>query len=84
MKLFIINGPNLDMLGIREPEIYGKESYADLERYLHSTAEELGLRSRYSNPTTRARSLMKFTAHILRKRTASSSMPAATPTPAWR
>ena len=31
MKLFIINGPNLDMLGIREPEIYGKESYADLE-----------------------------------------------------
>ena len=31
MKLFIINGPNLDMLGIREPEIYGKENYADLE-----------------------------------------------------
>ena len=31
MKLFIINGPNLDMLGIREPRIYGKESKADLE-----------------------------------------------------
>lgn len=43
MKLFIINGPNLDMLGIREPEIYGKESYADLEQYLHRNAAELGL-----------------------------------------
>lgn len=43
MKLFIINGPNLDMLGIREPEIYGKESYADLEHYLHRAAGELGL-----------------------------------------
>ena len=43
MKLFIINGPNLDMLGIREPEIYGKESYANLEQYLHRNAAELGL-----------------------------------------
>ena len=43
MKLFIINGPNLDMLGIREPRIYGKESYADLENYLRQSAKELGL-----------------------------------------
>ena len=43
MKLFIINGPNLDMLGIREPRIYGKESYADLENYLSQSAKELGL-----------------------------------------
>ena len=40
MKLFIINGPNLDMLGIREPEIYGKESYADLDYYLRQSAKE--------------------------------------------
>ena len=38
MKLFIINGPNLDMLGIREPRIYGKESYTDLENYLRGRA----------------------------------------------
>ena len=30
MKLLIINGPNLNMLGIREPDHYGKETYADL------------------------------------------------------
>ena len=43
MKRFILNGPNLDMLGIREPRIYGKESYADLENYLHRQAQELGI-----------------------------------------
>ena len=30
MKLLVINGPNLNMLGIREPDHYGKETYADL------------------------------------------------------
>ena len=30
MKLFVINGPNLNMLGVREPDHYGKETYADL------------------------------------------------------
>lgn len=42
MKLLILNGPNLNMLGIREPEIYGKQSYRDLEDYIRTEAKGLG------------------------------------------
>ena len=40
MKFLIINGPNLNMLGIREKEIYGSKSLKDLERYIRSFAKE--------------------------------------------
>lgn len=40
MKLLVINGPNLNMLGIREPDIYGKEDYKALEDYINKTAVE--------------------------------------------
>lgn len=35
MKILVINGPNINMLGIREPEHYGKETYADLVSKIH-------------------------------------------------
>ncbi len=41
MKLLVINGPNINMLGIREPGIYGAQSYAELLRLLSLWAEEL-------------------------------------------
>lgn len=41
MKILVINGPNLNMLGIREPGIYGNSSYEDLCRMIREKAEEL-------------------------------------------
>lgn len=43
MKILVINGPNLNMLGIREPGIYGKNTFADLLVLLEDTAKELGV-----------------------------------------
>lgn len=43
MKLLVINGPNLNMLGIREPAIYGGDSYADLEQFLRNSAQDVGV-----------------------------------------
>ena len=42
MKLLIINGPNLNLLGVREPEIYGREDYAALERFCREACAENG------------------------------------------
>ena len=49
MKLMIINGPNLNMLGIREPDHYGRETYADLIRKIECHAEKLGDRGEERN-----------------------------------
>ena len=43
MKLFILNGPNLNMLGIREPEHYGKTTYKDLEQIVKAHCEKNGV-----------------------------------------
>lgn len=40
MKFLIINGPNLNLLGIREPEIYGHKTYLDLCTYIQNKAQE--------------------------------------------
>ena len=43
MKIRVINGPNLNMLGIREPEIYGKAGYEDLCAMIRKHAQEKGV-----------------------------------------
>ena len=42
MKILVLNGPNLNMLGIREPAIYGDRNYAALVSYIETAAQELG------------------------------------------
>lgn len=41
---YVINGSNLNMLGVREPEIYGKTSYNDLKEIIKKKANELGVK----------------------------------------
>lgn len=43
MKLYIVNGPNLNMLGIREPDIYGRQTYEDLVGELTAYCTEKGV-----------------------------------------
>ena len=43
MKILVLNGPNLNMLGKREPGIYGAQSYADLVAFIEKSAAEEGL-----------------------------------------
>ena len=46
MKILVLNGPNLNMLGIREPDIYGKRTYADLEAMIKEKCEKDGIKVR--------------------------------------
>lgn len=43
MKILVINGPNINMLGIREPGIYGKNTYQDLLKLIRDTGLQLSL-----------------------------------------
>ena len=43
MKILVINGPNINMLGVREPEIYGTKSYEDLMKFVEDAFAEAGV-----------------------------------------
>lgn len=43
MKLLVLNGPNLNLLGLREPKLYGKGSYSDLVAFVEQAASEAGV-----------------------------------------
>ena len=58
-RIFIVNGPNLDRLGVREPSIYGNATLADLENRLSKEAEALGVELTLISPTMKASSLMR-------------------------
>lgn len=43
MNILVINGPNLNLLGVREPQIYGSQTYADLTAMIAQNADRLGV-----------------------------------------
>lgn len=43
MNILVINGPNINMLGIREPDVYGKQTFQDLLTLIEDTGRELGV-----------------------------------------
>ena len=47
MKVMVINGPNMNFLGTRQPEIYGKATYKDLEDMIQAEADRLGVSVRF-------------------------------------
>lgn len=47
MKIMIINGPNLNMLGVREKQVYGSKTYEDIIEYLGEEANNLGIEATF-------------------------------------
>ena len=43
MRILVLNGPNLNLLGVREPDIYGRQTYADLETLIMDKARQMGV-----------------------------------------
>lgn len=43
MKVLVINGPNLNLLGLREPTLYGDRNFEALQAFIRKSAEELGI-----------------------------------------
>ena len=48
-KILILNGPNLNMLGTREPEIYGTQTLSDIEKLCHEVSGDINIDFRQSN-----------------------------------
>ena len=80
-KVLVIHGPNLNLLGEREPGVYGNTTFADLNRMILDRAEGLGLECEIFQSNHEVRSSTSCTLHGI-PLTALSSMPGHIPTTA--
>ena len=70
--IYVLNGPNLNRLGKREPEIYGKATLADVERYCREAAGSYPVEFRQSNSEAE---LIDWIHEAIDRAAASSSIP---------
>ena len=85
---YVLNGPNLNLLGMREPEIYGTTTLADVERSCLEVANDLGWDLEFRQTNREASLSIGSRRPVGRRRpvtrSASCSTPRRTPTPASR
>ena len=84
MKLLVINGPNLNMLGIREPAIYGSGTYAQLLDMIRAHAERRGAEVSFFQSNHEGALVDASSRRISTGWRALSSTRRPIPTPAWR
>ena len=83
MKFLILNGPNLNMLGVREPGIYGTVDYEGMVNFVKEGCAAIGVETEFYQSNHEGSLWMPSRAPWA-STMASSSTPAPTPTPAWR
>ena len=79
--IFVLNGPNLNLLGVREPAIYGAETLDDVRRRTEARAQALGLSVDFRQSNLEGELVDLDPGGAREGHAASSSTPAPTPTP---